>query len=722
MAYEASLPLLEAEWTRRSKLEGAIPRIIAARGMIASGIDTPADIEAVLDAYKTEGVRQDGEMTGIVWGKENGKRFASVTTALHIEQEREAISLMKAAAEDKTAALTAEQIEAAVQRVSAAKGYDFTSEHGQKQKAMSVAFATAGRAIVGIGAAGVGKTVAIEPVIDAYHAAGWQSYGVTLAWRQTHGLEDAGIGKKRGKGLKLSPDTGRLTDAGIEQRCAFALMPFFKAVEDGRVTLNDKTLVVIDEIATIGTRDILMLARLQKETGFKLVGLGDEKQCQAISAGSTINLFRHALGKDQVPELLDTIRQKRIADRETAKLFREGKADEALARKEDAGLLELVPGSYRDTIKAGVDWWEKRKAERADRPDYTIGISVPTNADAHAVGLEVRTRQRADGKLQSADWKIGAADQRGVEYDLALAVGDKVRLFDRVNASFGKGSRGFFGENGTVAEVVSIDKEQGLRLRRADDKVGAIKWKSLQDKETGRIRLAYGHALTIDARQGDTLTDHVTILPAGTKAINGFKMYPADTRNREDSLIVVSHGAEKEEVRNRRPMGDPWLASATDQDMRQAVIENMARNLSRQPEKTLAVDFIDMASDVQRGSVDLQQAAWYRSERAEAAGKEPSLAASFQDRREESATLSIFEYLKNSMIVVKQAFQNEMKKVKVSRGKTEDIHVLTQAERDAARQGRSSSPPMDRNQAAQQAEMEARRMAERSRQTMGMGR
>ena len=610
IAYEASLPMLEEEWTRRAKLEGSVPRIMAARGYIAAGIADPSEIEAVVDAYRTEGVRQDGELTAIISAPEHGKRFGSVTTTLHVDRETEAISLLKAAAADRTADLTAEQFDAAIQRVSLAKGLDFTTEHGRKQRDMGLVLVTSGRASVGIGVAGSGKSAVASPVIDAYHEAGWQSYGVTLAWRQTHGLKEAGVGQKKPKGPKLEPDTDRLTGAGIDKRHAFAMAPFLTAAEKGDVVLNDKTLVVIDEIGTISTQQILQIARLQAQTGFKLVGLGDDGQCQAISAGNTIALFRRALGSDQVPELLETIRQRRIADRETADLFRKGKADLALARKDAAGLLTLVPGSYHDTIRAGVDWWERRIAERADRPDYSIGISVPTNADVRAVGIEVRARQRASGKL-GEDWTIAATDQNGVHADMAVAVGDKVRLFNRVNASFGKGSRGYFGENGTTADVVAIGADN-ISLRRADGKVGTIGWETLKDKTSGRVRLAYGSALTIDARQSETLTDHLTLMPSGTAAVTAFKMYPSDTRNREDSQIIVSHGAEKAEVRNRRPMGDPWLTSATDTEMREAIMANMARNLSRQPEKQLGVEFIDRSINVERGSINRHQASWFK--------------------------------------------------------------------------------------------------------------
>ena len=612
IAYETSLPMLEEEWTRRAKLEGSVPRIMAARGLIASGIRQASDVEPVLSAYRSEGVVQDGRKTSIIQAPEHGKRFGAVTTALHVEQEREAIALLAAAARDRTDAITKDQFAEAAKRVAAPKGYDFDSEHGRKQYAFGEAVATRGRAAVGIGKAGVGKTAVAAAVIEAHHAAGYRSVGTTLAWRQTHGLVDAGVSAKK-TGPKLEPDTDRLVDVGIDRRDAFALEPFLNGGETGDIKLDRKTLVVADEVAVIGTRHILRLARLQAKHGFKLIAFGDDEQCQSIAAGHSVKLFRHALGSDQVPELLDAIRQKRIEDRETADLFRQGNAAEALERKDKAGLLTLVPGSYHDAIRAGVDWWESRIASNENRERYSVGVSVPTNADVRAFGLEVRSRQRTAGKLTGDDWTVAATDQNGVQSDMAIAVGDTVRLFNRVNARFGDRSRGYFGDNGTTATIVGIDRQQGLRLRRADGKVGAVKWTTLQDKATGRVRLAYGSALTIDARQSETLTDHLTLLPGGTAPVNAFKMYPADTRNREDSQIIVSHGAEKLEVRNRRPMGDPWLSEATDAETRAEIMANMARNLSRKPEKALGVDFIERSIDADYGCVDAHQAAWFRT-------------------------------------------------------------------------------------------------------------
>jgi hypothetical protein len=174
------------------------------------------------------------------------------------------------------------------------------------------------------------------------------------------------------------------------------MAPFLKAIETGRIKPNAKTIVVVDEIATIDTQQILELARAQAKYGFKITGVGDDHQCGAINAGNTVALFRHALGPDQVPELLESVRQRRVEDRETAKLIRNGKAEQALPRKEARGLLALAPGGYEDAIKAGVDWLEKRQSDNAGQAKYAVGVSLPTNADVYAFGLEYRARQEKD--------------------------------------------------------------------------------------------------------------------------------------------------------------------------------------------------------------------------------------------------------------------------------------------------------------------------------------
>ena len=202
LAYAVSQPLIEREFGQRAKLGGQDLRVMAARGLIASGLgDQPGeDIAAVLKAYARHGVRQDGTQTAITIGKEasiRGKERWSVTTSLHEAQEHALIGLARAAAADKSAALSIKQIDQAADAFLARNpSIDPNGAHWKKQREMMLRLGRGGRVGVGIGAAGAGKSTVLEPLIDAWKADGRTVFGVTVAWRQSADLGVAGIAAK----------------------------------------------------------------------------------------------------------------------------------------------------------------------------------------------------------------------------------------------------------------------------------------------------------------------------------------------------------------------------------------------------------------------------------------------------------------------------------------------------------------------------------------------
>ena len=363
-AYEAALPLLEEQFASRAVIEGSVPRVAAAKGLIAAGIKDAREVSAVTAAFRSEGVRQDGEKTLIHWAFDPAQKFARLTTQLSVEQEREAIGLLTRAAADKSCALSPGELRAAVQRVSA-EGYDFTTDHGRQQLAVMERLAAAGRAAVAVGVAGSGKSTLLRPLIDAWHTAGRDVYGVTLAWRQSEGLRDAGIRQRAKKKFEPAKDT--LIESGLEDQRTFALTKFLTGLEKGELRLDSNSVVVIDELALIGTKQILSLARHQAEHGFQIVAIGDDMQCSSIDAGATIDLCRRAFGSENVPELLSTIRQITERERETSLMFREGRAGEALKRKDEDGTLKIIPGGYSEAVSAIVDLWWERRSETGKR-------------------------------------------------------------------------------------------------------------------------------------------------------------------------------------------------------------------------------------------------------------------------------------------------------------------------------------------------------------------
>ena len=134
-------------------------------------------------------VTQCGERTALVWGLEEGKRYTSVTTALHETQEQEFIRLAQTAAADRSAALPTDILREKIEQ----SNLDFTDAHGQAQRAAIERLGHGGRFRVAVGSAGSGKTAMLKPLVAAWREQGREVYGASLAWRQADDLVEAGI-------------------------------------------------------------------------------------------------------------------------------------------------------------------------------------------------------------------------------------------------------------------------------------------------------------------------------------------------------------------------------------------------------------------------------------------------------------------------------------------------------------------------------------------------
>src|ERR1019366_4445274 len=155
-------------------------------------------------------------------------------------------------------------------------------------------------------------------------------------------------------------------------------------------------------------------------------------------------------------------------------------------------------------------------------------------------------------------------------------------------------------------------------------------WDSLKDEATGRIQLAYGDVLTTNTSQGATVSEHIFAVPGGSRQVNAFGAYTSGSRHREQSFIVTSDGAERQEVAGRRPLGDRRQVRESD------VIENVARNFGRQPGKEGSLAMIARAENLRTGTIHKMQAGKQRFEQREVEGKAKStLAAAFQGKRDD---------------------------------------------------------------------------------------
>ena len=605
-AYRASLPILDKQFDRRAVIDGADARIAAAKGLIAAGIEAPDDVTAITQGYRERGIRRQGQDAALVWGQvtnSQGTERVAITTTLDEREERILVATVAAGAKDRSAALSKDEVHSAI---TAFAELDFATAHGRAQRAVMEALGTGGRIGLAIGVAGSGKSTLLKPLVKAWEQDGRTVHGIALAWRQSDDLGEAGIRKDQTR----------------------AVASFLAMARRGSLDLGKDAVVVVDEVGLLGTRQLNEILDVQRKSGFQLVMIGDPLQMQSVEAGPVIDLLRRGLGDHAVPELASSVRQKTADEIETTLMFRNGQMGEAIARKVENGTLKVINGGYRETVDGIARLWEERRDANRDRPNFSISVSAPTNQEAHDISIAIRGRRKAAGEIGPDRRVLIATDGEGARaYTMPIAEGDRVRLFRRINATFTEtGTSSNIGQNGSILEVAAVT-DAGLSLRSAAGKIGFVPWERLRDKTTGRVQLAYGDALTTNTAQGSTVTEHIHAMPSGSRLVSAFGAYTSGSRHREQSFIVTSEGAERAEVAGRRPLGDRREIGTAD------LIDNLTRNVSRQPMRESALDMIDRADGLRRGTIRVVQGSLQLMEARVAAGE---TAASLHNRYAES--------------------------------------------------------------------------------------
>ena len=347
--------------------------LYAARGLIGVDISGgPDDISAVVTLLEERGIRFRGEHVALVTGGMDGQVRVTNTAQLRIEQA--VLNLARGNASDRSEALSSHTLREAMDRA----GVVFTAE----QRAAVYALGLGGRLTMLTGAAGVGKTTLLEPLVAAWQAdrrfspQGREVIGAALSWRQADALREAGVSR------------------------TYAMEILLRAIEKGEFQASRNTVLVVDEISQIAPRQILKLLELQAKTGMTIKMLGDREQAQAIEGGDAMELIRRALPKAALPELLTTVRQRTERGREIAGLFREGQAGSALMMKRADGDAMMVGGDRGQVVAQIADHYiSRRDILFSAGPGRTITVSAPTNDDVAEIGAAIRERLKARGEI-----------------------------------------------------------------------------------------------------------------------------------------------------------------------------------------------------------------------------------------------------------------------------------------------------------------------------------
>jgi conjugative relaxase-like TrwC/TraI family protein len=296
------------------------------------------------------------------------------------------------------------------------------------------------------GAAGVGKTFALDVCREAFEATGIQVLGCALAGRAADVLES-------GADIPSSTVTGMLHELQVDH-------------------LAPGGVLVVDEAGMIGDRELAELVSLAARDNAKLVVVGDPSQLQPIGAGAPMRTLGEHIGGVLVTE---NVRQKESWERAALQLVRDGEARAA---------YELYLGHGRIHVAESVP--ERRAevvAEHARLEDRGADAVILAQRRDEVAALNELARARA---VEAERVHGPALTVDGREYQ----AGDRVLCLtnDRANGV----------SNGTRATVIAVDVDrQTLTLERGDHRQVVI--------DTTRYdAIDRGYAMTVHKAQGMT--------------------------------------------------------------------------------------------------------------------------------------------------------------------------------------------------------------------------
>ena len=217
------------------------------------------------------------------------------------------------------------------------------------------------------GAAGVGKTTALEVAAAAIRDAGLPVQAVAIGSKAVEEL--AGVDDNAATIARF------LIDTRMQDRLRGGVM-------------------IVDEAGQLGTRDAAKLFGILDRVGARAVMVGDVKQHEAVAAGSPFRLLQEHAGLP-VAEITEVMRQRGDYKR----------VSEHLGRHDTEAALDLLNemGHVHECDHAERVGRIAEDYAAAVKRKQSVLVVAPTHAEADQVTAAIRDRLKQDGKLKHDD-------------------------------------------------------------------------------------------------------------------------------------------------------------------------------------------------------------------------------------------------------------------------------------------------------------------------------
>lgn len=335
-----------------------------------------------------------------------------------------------------------------------------------------------------VGVAGAGKTTIMEGAMAALQEQGYRVRGAAPSGIAASGLQEIGM-----TALTLHSLEGRIAMA--QQMMAEQEGKPLTAKQQAYIRntmLSPKDVLIIDEAGMVSAKQLSRVMELCKQSGAKLVLVGDPQQLQSIEAGTA---FRDLLDRHDSVSLTEVRRQQPDWQQQATLRFSQGDIAGGLAPYRRHGCISTGHASRSAAKDALVT--ELMQA-RDSQPEQKRLVLAYTRKDVDDLNRRIRAEMIERGVVGQDHTDIRLTLKAGdeeIETTQAFAIGDRI-LFRENNKELGV-MNGTFGtlqaiENG--AFTVTLDS--GERM-------------TFSPQEYNRFQL--GYAATVHKSQGVTVDE-----------------------------------------------------------------------------------------------------------------------------------------------------------------------------------------------------------------------
>ncbi|MCH2037266.1 MAG: AAA family ATPase [Rickettsiales bacterium] len=379
-----------------------------------------------------------------------------------------------------------------------------------------------------VGVAGAGKTTIMEGAKEALESQGYRVRGAAPSGVAASGLREIGMNASTLHSLEYRI---QLAQKMLDDNAGKPLTPKQAAFVKSAM-LTSKDVLIVDEAGMVSAKQLANIIELTKQSGAKLVLVGDPAQLQSVEAGAA---FRTLLERNDSASLTEVRRQQTGWQRQATIALSKGNVAEALQAYGKHGCI--VQAKSRDTAKAKLvaDVMGAQKAS----PDASRLVLAYTRKDVADLNAMIKAEMVKTGKVATENVTVSVtikeADHERQE-EQGFAMGDRI-LFRENNRDMGV-------MNGTFGTLKAVN--DGI-FKVTLDNGKAV---SFSPQEYSHFQL--GYAATVHKSQGMTV-DQAFVL--ATTHFDRHTSYVALSRHKEAVKLYVNRKDFKNDTRLHLSLG-----------------------------------------------------------------------------------------------------------------------------------------------------------------------